>query len=176
MSQATRHIGMPARRMNGCATWSDYGASTMEIELPLDFKEFLKLLDEHEVAYLLIGGYAVAYYGYARATMDMDVWIAVKPDNAARVVAAVRDFGFDTPELTEALFLQQDSIVRMGIPPMRIEIHTGISGVGFDAGYRERDVKTLDDVTVNIISLRHLKTNKKASGRYKDLDDLENLP
>lgn len=148
----------------------------MDIELPLDFKEFLKLLNEHDAGYLLIGGYAVGYYGYARATMGMDVWIAIKPENAERVVAALRDFGFGTPELTPDLFLQVDRIVRMGIPPMRIEIHTGISGVDFDECYRDRVVDTFDGVSVGIISLHHLKINKKASGRYKDLDDLENLP
>lgn len=148
----------------------------MDISLPLDFKEFLKLLNDKGVEYLLIGGYAVAYYGYPRATNDMDVWIAVNPANAERVVHALREFGFDTPDLSTALFTTVNRIIRMGMPPMRIEISTGISGVNFEECYKDRQVAVLDGVQVSIISLRHLKVNKRASGRYKDLNDLENLP
>ena len=71
----------------------------MDIELPLDFKEFLSLLNDKGVEYLLISGYAVGYHGYPRATNDIDVWIAIKPENAVRVVIALREFGFDTPDL-----------------------------------------------------------------------------
>ena len=148
----------------------------MELELPLDFKEFLKLLNEKNVRYLLIGGYAVGYHGYPRATNDMDVWIAVHPDNARRIVDVLKDFGFDLPELTPDLFLKENKIVRMGNPPMRLEISTGISGVEFEESYASKIVDTLDGVQVNIIDLLHLKVNKKAAGRLKDLADLENLP
>jgi hypothetical protein len=134
------------------------------------------LLNSHEVEYLLIGGYAVNYYGYSRATADMDIWVAVHPRNAARLVAALKDFGFDVPALTPELFLQEGKITRMGVPPFRIELLNTISGVGFDDCYAERVQDTLDDVSVNIIKLGHLKANKKASGRHKDLDDLEHLP
>lgn len=148
----------------------------MDIELPLDFKEFLKLLNENEVRYLLIGGYAVGYHGYPRATNNMDVWIAVHPENADRMVAVLREFGFILPELTPELFLQADKIVRMGGTPMRLEISTGISGVDFEECFASRIVDGLDGIQVNIIDLPHLKTNKKAAGRLKDLADLENLP
>ena len=148
----------------------------MEVNLPLDFKEFLKLLNEKDVRYLLIGGYAVGYHGYPRATGDMDIWIAIHPDNAKKVISALRDFGFDHPDLSPDLFLQKNKIIRMGHPPMRLEISTGISGVEFDECYVSRIVDTLDGVEVNIIDLPHLKANKKAAGRYKDLADLENLP
>ena len=148
----------------------------MEIELPPDFKEFLRLLKDHGVKYLFIGGYAVGYYGYPRATQNMDIWIAVHRDNAERMVAAIREFGFDLSELSASLFLQDDSIVRMGMPPMRIEVLTTISGVRFEECYAERVTETIDGIEVDLISLHHLKANKKASGRYKDLDDLENLP
>ena len=148
----------------------------MDIELPLDFKEFLKLLNENGVKYLLIGGYAVGYYGYPRATNDMDVWIAIHPQNAQRVVNTLKEFGFDHPELTPELFLQENKIIRMGHPPMRLEISTGISGVEFDECYASRIVDELDGVEISIISLPDLKTNKKAAGRLKDLADLENLP
>jgi len=148
----------------------------MDIELPFDFKEFLKLLNEKEVRYLLIGGYAVGYHGYPRATNDMDIWIALHPKNAERVVKVLREFGFNLPELEPALFLKENSIIRMGIPPMRLEISTGISGVEFEECYESRIVDTIDGMQVNIIDLQHLKINKKAAGRLKDLADLENLP
>ena len=148
----------------------------MDLELPPDFKEFLKLLNAQRVEYLLIGGYAVGYYGYPRATADMDIWIAVDPQNAQRVVAVLREFGFDVPGLSPELFLKEGQIIRMGEPPLRIEIATTISGVAFNECFAERKVEVFDDVQVNLIPLKHLKVNKKARGRYKDLNDLENLP
>lgn len=148
----------------------------MDIELPDDFKEFLKLLNVQEVEYLLIGGYAVGYYGYPRVTADIDIWIAINPQNAAKIVTALKDFGFDLPELSSELFLKDNQIIRMGVPPLRIEITTGISGVDFRDCYAERQTATLDGMEVKLISLRHLKINKRASGRHKDLNDLENLP
>lgn len=129
-----------------------------------DFKEFLRLLNKNEVEYLLIGGYAVGYYGYVRATANM------------KVLIALQEFGFNLPESTKELFLKPDKVARMGVPPFRIEMLTSISGVGFEECYAERVVDTVDDVEVPIISLRHLKVNKKASGRLKDLADLEHLP
>lgn len=143
------------------------------IRLPADFKEFLKLLNAKKVEYLLVGGYAVGYYGYPRPTGDMDIWIRSEPRNAERVVAALKEFGF--PAQTE-LFLQSSQIVRMGMPPFRIELMTSIDGVEFDDCYAERNRVVIDDVEVEIISFSHLKENKKASGRPKDQADLENLP
>lgn len=148
----------------------------MDIELPQDFKEFLSLLRSNGVKYLLIGGYAVGYHGYPRATGDMDIWIALDPENARRMVVTLRDFGFATPQLSENLFLQDRSMVRMGNVPMRIEITTTISGVSFDECYDNRIVDEIDGVEVSLINLRDLKTNKRASGRHKDLTDLEHLP
>jgi hypothetical protein len=147
----------------------------MEAELPSDFKEFLSLLRSHGVEYLLIGGYAVIYHGFPRATGDMDIWIAVDPENARRMVDTVREFGFDTPELSPALFLQENSMVRMGNVPLRIEILTRISGVNFDECYRDRIVDEMGGVEVSLISLRDLLANKRASGRHKDLMDIEEL-
>lgn len=148
----------------------------MDIELPRDFKEFLKLLNAKNAEYLLIGGYAVGYHGYPRATNDIDVWVAVKPENAKRIVAALQEFGFDASGLSTAMFLQENQIIRLGVPPMRIEILTGISGVTFDECYAQRISDVIDGIPVNIIDLQNLKLNKKTSGRHKDLDDLENLP
>jgi predicted nucleotidyltransferase len=145
------------------------------IRLPPDFKEFLKLLKEHEVRYLLIGGYAVSYHGYIRATGDMDIWIAIHPDNARKTVTVLKEFGFDHPDLNAELFLQENKIVRMGVPPVRLEITTSISGVEFDECYRTRIVDDLDGVEVNLIDLENLKKNKKASGRLKDMADFKKL-
>ena len=143
--------------------------------LPEDFKEFLKLLNEKKVEYLLIGGYAVGYYGYVRATADMDVFIACNAENADNTLNALREFGFTLPDSAREVFLKPDSVARMGVPPFRIELLTTISGVSFDECYAERVVDMIDGVEVPIISLHHLKTNKTASGRLKDLSDLEHL-
>jgi hypothetical protein len=145
------------------------------IRLPPDFKEFLKLLAAHQVEYLLVGGYAVGYHGYPRATGDMDVWVKSDQDNADRLLAVLRDFGFDTPELSAELFLKENQVVRMGVPPLRIELQTSISGVRFSECYSERVTDQIDGVEVQIINLKHLKQNKQAAGRHKDLDDLEHL-
>jgi hypothetical protein len=91
-------------------------------------------------------------------------------------VAAIKEFGFDVPELSPELFLKENQVIRMGAPPFRIEIVTSASGVTFEECYAARTQAVLDDVQANIISLDHLKANKRAAGRYKDLDDLEHLP
>jgi hypothetical protein len=148
----------------------------MDIVLPPDFKEFLNLLKSNNIRYLLIGGYAVGYHGYPRSTNDMDIWIAIDPKTAELMVLALKEFGFDTPQLSEKLFLKEKNIVRMGIAPMRVEILTTISGVNFEECFQQRIVDEIDGIEVNIINLKHLKINKKASGRHKDLDDFENLP
>ena len=146
------------------------------IHLPPDFKEFLRLLNAHQVEYLLIGGYAVGYHGYPRATADMDIWIAMNPANAEKIVAVLKEFGFDLPDLSPELFLKEWQVIRLGVPPVRIEIATTISGVNFSECYAERVTDVLDGAEVNLISLKHIKVNKNASGRHQDLADLENLP
>ena len=144
--------------------------------LQADFRDFLNWLNAHRAEYLLIGGYAVGYHGYPRATVDLDVWIGRTPANASKVIGALRDFGFSDTRLTETLLLAADQIVRMGVPPFRIEIATTISGVDFADCYRRRISATIDGITVPVIHLADLRRNKQAAGRYKDLDDLENLP
>ena len=148
----------------------------MDILLPRDFKEFLTLLNSHGVEYLLIGGYAVSFHGYPRATNDMDIWIGISTENANRMVEVLREFGFNTPDLSSDLFLKDKSMVRMGVAPIKIEVTNYIDGVNFDECFSERVVDTIDGIAVNLINLAHLKINKKASGRFKDLADLENLP
>lgn len=147
----------------------------MALRLPEDFKEFLRLLDSNGVEYLLIGGYAVNHYGYHRSTEDMDIWVRISERNAALIVRALREFGFGVRDLRKGLFLKEDQIIRLGVPPLRLEILTSISAVEFDPCYKARKVVPIDGVDVSIINLRHLKRNKKAAGRLKDLDDLQNL-
>ncbi len=146
------------------------------IRLPTELREFLKSLSDHRVEYLLIGGYAVGYHGYPRATADMDIWIATNESNARSVMEALEDFGFGGTGMTAALFLKPDQIVRMGNTPLRIEVLTTISGVTFDEAYPHRIVDEIDGVPVSIISCEHLKKNKLAAGRPKDLADVDNLP
>ena len=145
------------------------------IQLPIEFREFLKLLRSHQVRYLLVGGYAVGYYGYPRATADIDCWVACERPNAERVVQALVEFGFGVLELKPDLFLEDRRIVRLGHAPLRIEIMMSISGVEFEHCYASRREDVLDGIEVSIIGLECLKINKRASGRHKDLDDLEHL-
>jgi hypothetical protein len=144
--------------------------------LAKDFKELLKSLNSNRVEYLLIGGYAVGFHGYIRATNDLDIWVRISPENAVRIEQALRDFGFAATDLSTHLFDAKNKMVRMGVPPIRIEILTSISGVEFDVCYAEKEMVEVDDLLVPVISLARLRENKAASGRLKDLADLESLP
>ncbi len=145
------------------------------IHLPPDFSEFLQLLNSRNVEYLIVGGYAVGYYGYPRSTGDMDVWIAFSPQNIRLLVEVLRLFGLTIPEPAEA-FLSEGQFIGIGNRPLRIEVLTVISGVDFPTCYSNRTKDEIDGVQVNIIGLEHLRANKQASGRLKDLNDLRNLP
>jgi predicted nucleotidyltransferase len=145
------------------------------IRIPADFKEFLRLLRSNGVKYLLVGGYAVAVHGYPRSTVDMDIWIEQETENANRAVRALEEFGFGTPDLTPALLLEPKRMLRMGVVPYMLEILTSISGVDFASCYESRITRMVDGVEIDLISLDDLKKNKAASGRLKDLDDLNHL-
>ncbi len=147
----------------------------VKMQLPEDFKEFLKLLNSNNVKYLVIGGYAVGYHGYPRATVDMDIWIAIDEENVKKTILVIKEFGFNDPALTSEVFLKQKKIVRMGMPPIRIEILSDIDGVNFKDSFNKKIVDEIDGIKVNLIDLQSLKINKKASGRLKDLSDLEYL-
>ena len=144
------------------------------IQLPPDFKEFLKLLNSSSVEYLVIGGYAVNVHGYARATADLDIWISIHPENARRVAQVLREFGFAQAE--PETFLRPCQVIRMGVPPVRLAILTSVSGVEFADCYARRLEAELDGVPINLIQLDDLKRNKLASGRLQDRLDLERLP
>ena len=145
------------------------------MKLTPDLKEFIQLLGDNSVRYLIVGGYAVAFHGHPRYTKDLDIWIRLEPSNAARIVAALRQFGFGSLDLQPADFLAVDQIIQLGYPPNRIDLLTTLPGVDFDECYEGRVVVEVDGVTVNFIDLENLRKNKAASGRFQDLADLENL-
>lgn len=124
----------------------------------------------------MIGGYAVGIHGRIRATNDLDIWVGMSPENAIRIHRALLEFGFGAAGLTVDLFLARNNVVRMGVPPIRIEILTSISGVEFEPCYAEKEMIQIDEMPVPVISLARLRENKAASGRAQDLADLENLP
>jgi hypothetical protein len=145
------------------------------IRLPTDFKEFLELLNSETVEYLLVGGYAVGFHGHPRATGDIDIWINPTATNAANVASALKRFGFSAASIDPLMFAQPKRVFQIGVPPIRIDVLTSVSGLEFETAFSERLEVVLDGVRVTIISLQNLKANKRASGRLKDLSDLENL-
>ena len=145
------------------------------IQLPQEFSEFLRLLNDNQVEYLLIGGWAVGLYGHVRYTGDIDVWVAADEQNAKRTLEALDAFGISGPAIVPDLITEVGNILRFGSVPMRIEILTELSGVEFPACYGSREMMDLDGLIVPVISLDHLKRNKLASGRHKDLADLDEL-
>jgi len=141
-----------------------------------DFKEFLKLLNSHQVDYLLVGGYAVSIHGYPRYTGDIDFWVAVSEENAQKLVNVLKEFGFDVPDLSTELFLDKSRITRLGREPVKIEILNSVSGLDFMPSQERAISIDIDGISIPVISLSDLRKNKLASGRAKDLADLENLP
>lgn len=145
------------------------------IRLSTEFKEFLRLLNSVGVEYLVVGGYAVAFHGHPRSTGDLDIWIATSAENVARVRRALTEFGFSQQLVTSAPLDIEGNVIRMGRPPLRIELLTSVSGVAFDACYRRRETQVVDEIEVTFISRTDLLANKRAAGRAQDLADLEAL-
>ena len=140
-----------------------------------DFKEFIQSLNDNQVRYLVVGGYAVALHGYPRYTKDIDIWIELSPSNATRIVQALEQFGFGSLGLEEQDFLDADTIIQLGYPPRRIDLLTTLLGVDFDTCFSAKVVVDIDEVIVNFIDLENLKKNKRATGRSQDIADVENL-
>jgi hypothetical protein len=139
-----------------------------------DFKEFAELLNAHRVEYLVVGGYALAAHGHPRYTGDIDFWLARNPDNIERLLTALRVFGFGSLAPKPEDFAP-DSVIQLGQPPRRIDLLMGIDGVHFEDCFQRREVITVDGLPLNFIGLDDFKANKRASGRLKDLADLEAL-
>jgi predicted nucleotidyltransferase len=140
-----------------------------------DFKEFIQSLNDNEVRYLIVGGYAVALHGYPRYTKDLDIWVEMTAENASKILKALELFGFGSLEVNPSDFTVPDQMLQLGYPPGRIDILTTLPGVEFSECYPARTIVELDGVSVNFIDLENLKKNKKATGRHQDLADLENL-
>ena len=140
-----------------------------------DFREFIRLLNESRVEYLIVDGYAVALYGYPRLTGDLDVWIKPSLENARKVIDVLRKFGLGTVDLNEKDFSTEYKIIQLGYPPVRIDIVTTVDGLTFGECFAAKNETMIDDIKMNFIQLDHLKINKKIVGRHKDIDDLENM-
>jgi hypothetical protein len=108
------------------------------LKLPKDLKDFIALLNAHDVWYLVVGGYAVAYHGYPRMTGDIDLFVEVSPENARKLEAVLGEFGFSGMGLTAADFLEPGTIIQLGYPPNRIDLITSLSGVTFAPAWEQR--------------------------------------
>jgi len=140
-----------------------------------DFKEFIQLLNEHEVEYLVVGGYALAFHGYPRFTQDIDFWIWTDRDNVNKIIAVLKEFGFSSLNLNEEDFLDDENVIQLGYPPNRIDLITQIDGVDFKDAFLKKVIFKGDNTDINFIGIDELIQNKKVSGRLQDLADLEVL-
>ena len=140
-----------------------------------DFKEFIQLLNENKVDYLIIGGYALAFHGYPRFTQDIDFWVLADAENAKRITKVLDEFGFTSLEINEYDFLDEDSMIQLGCPPNRIDMINQIDGVNFLEAFSEKEIFEDGEIRINFIGLDQLIQKKKASGRLKDLADVQTL-
>jgi hypothetical protein len=143
------------------------------VKLSKDLREFIELLNSHAVEYVVVGGYAVAYHGYPRYTGDIDFFIRPTDSNAELLLEVLDVFGFGEVGLTREDFTTPGRIVQLGLPPNRIDLVTGITGVTFDEVWGNRVPASLDGIPVSLIGKEELLRNKRASGRAKDLADVE---
>lgn len=140
-----------------------------------DFRELLKLLNENNVDYLVVGAFALGFFGAPRSTGDIDIWIRVSEDNAKRMEKTLNDFGLISLGYKATDFLDKDSIIQLGVPPVRVDIIMSISGVEFDEAFQNKNVVESKGTKINYISKEDFIKNKRASGRLKDLADIESL-
>jgi tRNA nucleotidyltransferase/poly(A) polymerase len=142
-----------------------------------DFRDFIAALNKHQVEYLLVGGYAVILNGYRRTTGDLDIWVNVTPENHKKLLSAYLTFGLPTSDISEANFLKNKEIevFTYGIPPVCIDVMKVVKGCDFAEAYKLSTTFIEDDLEIRFIYLNTLIQAKKASGRYKDLDDIEKL-
>ena len=140
-----------------------------------DFEEFFRLLNEHKVKYLVVGGYAFAVHAYPRFTNDLDIWIDKDVANAENILQVLKDFGFQELEITNEDLTNPDRIIQLGYPPLRIDLLTDIDGVDFSTAWENKDSSNYGKQKINIINRELFIQNKLASGRQKDKEDLEKL-
>ncbi|NOQ21115.1 MAG: hypothetical protein GQ565_00500 [Candidatus Aegiribacteria sp.] len=142
-------------------------------QLPEDFKEFIEFLNDHKVHYLLLGGWAVGLYGNPRATKDIDFLIATDDENIRRLQQALLAFG--APTVENKVFQKKGNVFRMGRTPIQIDIINEADGISFNECYEHRNIIRIDDIDIATISKDDLIKNKKASGRHRDLADIESI-
>ena len=145
------------------------------MEVQRDFEELLRLFNAHNVEYIIVGGYALAFHGAPRYTGDMDIFVKPDEENAKRILAALEDFGFGSLGLKKTDFMNHNMVVQLGMPPVRIDIITSISGVSWDEAAKGRVSAKYGNMTVYYIGREQFVKNKRAIGRLKDLADLEAL-
>lgn len=140
-----------------------------------DFVDFLRLLTDKKVDYLIVGGYAVGLYGYVRNTGDFDMWVRQTDQNVELVADALEEFRYAPKDRSLPFLKVSGKILRMGMPPFRLEVSTAIDGVEFDSCFKRKSVLDLNGMPINFIGYEDLIVNKRASGRLKDLADVEEL-
>ncbi len=145
------------------------------MELDKDFKEFIELLNEHKVKYLIIGGYAVNFHGYPRYTKDIDLWLWMSEPNIEKLIKAIKDFGFGSLHLEIEDFMTPENVIQLGYEPYRIDLLMDVDGVSFEDCYERRTEAELDGTEVKFLSLQDLIVAKKKAGRLQDLADAEQL-
>jgi hypothetical protein len=145
------------------------------MEIQPDFKDLLELFNEHQVDYMIVGAYALAFYGAPRYTGDMDIYIKPDVKNAQLVYQVLVDFGFGSLGLTVSDFSSPDQVIQLGYPPVRIDLITSLTGVSWDEAYSGREKGWYGDTPVYYIGRIQFIQNKRAIGRNKDLADLELL-
>lgn len=140
-----------------------------------DFREFVEFLNSREAEFLVIGAHAMAIYGYSRFTGDLDIWIRSTPGNLERVRLAIADFGLKVEAEGSGSWLGANEVFQMGVAPYRIDVLRSISGVSFDEAWESRVTQSFGGQEVGFLSKSLLIENKRASGRAKDLADVEEL-
>jgi hypothetical protein len=140
-----------------------------------DFVDLLRAFSDHKVRFLIVGAYALGIHGRPRATGDLDVWVDPTPENATRVMSALHTFGAPLTAVTTDDFSRPGIVFQMGLPPHRIDVLTQLSGLTFDDAWPDRTQAGFGPLTVDVIGLDAFVTNKRATGRAKDLGDIEAL-
>ena len=140
-----------------------------------DYKDMLQILLNNEVKFLIVDAYALAAYGYPRATGDFDIWVEASPENSKEILSSIISFGSPTSGLTENTFMQKGIIFQIGVAPRRIDLITHIDGVGFKNAYLFRTTIVMEGLNLPFISKENLIKNKKSTGRDKDLVDAKHL-
>ena len=145
------------------------------MEVQPDFKELLALLNEHKVEYIIVGGYALAFHGAPRYTADLDILVKAGKQNAEHILSALHDFGFAHLDLKPADFQAPEMVIQLGVAPVRVDIITSLTGVDWDQAYSGRVPGKYGDVAVDYLGRQQFIANKRATGRKRDLADLEAL-